>query len=38
MIENFGLPIRFSLVAIALMAGGLACNLSTSSPTETPEG
>jgi hypothetical protein len=36
--ENYGPPIRFSLVAIALVAGGLACNLSTSSPTETPAG
>ncbi len=38
MTENFGPPIRFSLVAIALVAGGLACNLSTSSPTDEPAG
>ncbi len=38
MTENYGPPIRFSLVAIALVAGGLACNLSTSSPTDEPAG
>ncbi len=38
MTENYGLPIRLSLVAIALVVGGLACNLSTSSPTDEPAG
>ena len=38
MTETSGLQIRFGLIAIALMASGLACNLSTSSPTETPAG
>lgn len=38
MTENYGLPIRFGLVAIALVASGLACNLSTSSPTDEPAG
>ncbi len=36
MTENYGHPIRFSLVAFALVASGLACNLSTSSPTDEP--
>ena len=38
MTEIAGLQIRFGLAATALVAGGLACNLSTPSPTEVPAG
>ena len=36
MTATSGFRIRFGLVAIVLFAGGLACNLSTSSPTDEP--
>jgi len=38
MTEIQGLQFRIGLAATALVVGGLACNLSTSSPTETPGG